>query len=255
MILSFPFIAASFDADARAFVNTSGATDRAAISHFVKGVKRLGLWSSMVCWPLRSSQNAGTGSTAYSLGGLGTYNGTLVNGPTWGADGITATAASSHEITTTFARPNSVSMFFVGAQDLITSFASPLGFMDRGYSLSAEGASVRNLTLRSNGSGGSGAAAAAQTTEQNTYVMISGTGTSTSVATFKNGGNKLTATLTTTPNQNNNLNFGRHQLSGFSFWDGTSAFGMVVNSVVSDSAISQIYTLYKSTLGQGLGLP
>jgi hypothetical protein len=42
----------------------------------------------MVCWPLRSSQNAGTGSTAYSLGGLGTYNGTLVNGPTWGADGI-----------------------------------------------------------------------------------------------------------------------------------------------------------------------
>ena len=234
MILSFPFLTASFDSDARAFINASGATDRAAINHFVKGVKRLGLWSSMVCWPLRSAQNAGTGTTAYSLGGLGTYNGTLVNGPTWGADGITATAASSHEITTTFARPNSVSMFFVGAQDLITSFASPLG---------------------SNGSGGSGAAAAAQTTEHNPYVMISGTGTSTSVATFKNGGNKLTATLTTTPNQNNNLNFGRHQLSGFSFWDGTSAFGMVVNSVVSDSAISQIYTLYKSTLGQGLGLP
>ena len=88
MILSFPFLTASFDADARAFVNTSGATDRAAINYFVRGVKRLGLWSSMVCWPLRSSQNAGTGSTAYSLGGLGTYNGTLVNGPTWGADGI-----------------------------------------------------------------------------------------------------------------------------------------------------------------------
>jgi hypothetical protein len=88
MILSFPFIAAAFDADARAFINTSGATARAEINHFVKGIKKLGLYSSMVCWPLRSTQNAGTGSTAYSLGGLGTYNGTLVNGPTWGADGI-----------------------------------------------------------------------------------------------------------------------------------------------------------------------
>jgi hypothetical protein len=88
MILSFPFIAASFDADARSFINTSGATARAEINHFVKGIKKLGLYSSMVCWPLRSTQNAGTGLTAYSLGGLGTYNGTLVNGPTWGADGI-----------------------------------------------------------------------------------------------------------------------------------------------------------------------
>jgi len=89
MILSFPFVSASFDADARAYINTSGATDRAAINHFVKGVKKLGLYSSMVCWPLRSAQNAGAGSTAYSLGGMGTYHGTLVNGPTWGADGIT----------------------------------------------------------------------------------------------------------------------------------------------------------------------
>jgi hypothetical protein len=54
----------------------------------VIGMKTLGLYNSMVCWPLRSTQNAGTGSTAYSLGGLGTYNGTLVNGPTWGADGV-----------------------------------------------------------------------------------------------------------------------------------------------------------------------
>jgi hypothetical protein len=98
MIAGFPFIASSFDPDARAFVQTSGATDRAALNFFVKGIKRLGLWDDMVCWPLRSAQNAGTGSTAYSLGGLGTYNGTLVNGPTWGADGIAFTT-SSQEIT------------------------------------------------------------------------------------------------------------------------------------------------------------
>lgn len=76
------------DSDAQSFITTSGATDVEAIDKFVKGVKNLGLWNSMVSWPLRSSQNAGTGTTAYSLGGLGTYNGTLVNGPTWGNSGI-----------------------------------------------------------------------------------------------------------------------------------------------------------------------
>jgi hypothetical protein len=81
--------ASTYDANASSFIATSGATDIVAINDFVLGVKTLGLWNSMVCWPLRSSQNAGTGTTAYSLGGLGTFNGTLTNGPTWGADGLT----------------------------------------------------------------------------------------------------------------------------------------------------------------------
>jgi hypothetical protein len=80
-----------FDPDAVAYVATSGAASESLfeISAFVKGVKKLGLWNNMVCWPLRSSQNKGSGTTAYSLGGLGTFNGTLTNGPTWGADGVT----------------------------------------------------------------------------------------------------------------------------------------------------------------------
>jgi hypothetical protein len=90
------------DPDAAAFISASGATDTASINTFVKGIKALGLWSSMVCWPLRSSQNAGSGTTAFSLGGLGTFNGTLVNGPTWGGDGITfdGIGASNHYLTT-----------------------------------------------------------------------------------------------------------------------------------------------------------
>jgi hypothetical protein len=80
--------------------NISAATPRQQIRDFAKGVNDLGLWNSMVCWPLRSSQNYGSGTTAYSLGGLGTFNGTLVNGPSWEANGVTFTAASSHHITT-----------------------------------------------------------------------------------------------------------------------------------------------------------
>jgi hypothetical protein len=86
------------DRDAREFIQRANVTDangRAQLNQFVRGVKTLGLWSNMVCWPLRSTQNVGTGTTAYSLGGLGTYNGTLTNGPTWGVDGIEFATSSS----------------------------------------------------------------------------------------------------------------------------------------------------------------
>jgi hypothetical protein len=71
--LTLNTLARGYDADATAFAAASGATDVSNLSAFVKGVKELGLWSNMVCWPLRSSQNAGTGTTAFSLGGLGTF--------------------------------------------------------------------------------------------------------------------------------------------------------------------------------------
>jgi len=79
----------STDSDVLSFIEISGATDTTGLNAFVIGIKNLGLWNSMVIWPLRSTQNTGTGTTAYSLGGLGTYNGTLVNGPAWDVDGIT----------------------------------------------------------------------------------------------------------------------------------------------------------------------
>lgn len=91
------------DRDAREFfarANISDAAARTQLNGFVRGVKQLGLWDSMVCWPLRSTQNAGTGTAAFSLGGLGTYVGTLVNGPTWGTAGITTTASASSYIAT-----------------------------------------------------------------------------------------------------------------------------------------------------------
>jgi hypothetical protein len=98
--MPLPFTRRGIDPDAADFCSRSGASDRAAVSAFVRGVKDLGLYNSMVCWPLRSSQNAGTGTTAYSLGGLGTYNGTLVNGPTWGADGVTFADETAQRIDT-----------------------------------------------------------------------------------------------------------------------------------------------------------
>lgn len=76
------------DPDALAFCAANGATDIRGLSDFARGTKNMGLWPHMVYWPLRSSQSVGTGTSAPSFGGLGTHDGSLVNGPTWGATGM-----------------------------------------------------------------------------------------------------------------------------------------------------------------------
>jgi hypothetical protein len=92
------------DNDADSYFQRASVNDvlgRAEVCWFVRGIKALGLWQNMVSWPLRSYQNTGTGSTAFSLGGLGTFNGTLVNSPTWGTDGLAFVATNTQRATTT----------------------------------------------------------------------------------------------------------------------------------------------------------
>jgi hypothetical protein len=86
------------DSDVLAFAELSGATDIEPLNTFVKETKDLGYWDDMVFWPMKSAQNAGTGTTLYSLGGLATLNGTLVNGPTWDTEGILFGADSGKRI-------------------------------------------------------------------------------------------------------------------------------------------------------------
>ncbi len=80
----------------RAGVNN--LTGRCEVLWFVRGLKSLDLYKNAVFWPMRSHQNAGTGSTVYSLGGLGVYNGTMVNSPTWGRDGLTNSNTSGVQV-------------------------------------------------------------------------------------------------------------------------------------------------------------
>jgi hypothetical protein len=70
---------------------TTTQNSRQLINNFVKGIKSLGLWNSLVCWPLRRSQNASTTLTVRSLGGLGTFDGAIAGGLTaanWSPDGF-----------------------------------------------------------------------------------------------------------------------------------------------------------------------
>jgi hypothetical protein len=253
------------DPDAQAFIDASGATDVEGINNFVKGVKALGLWSSMVCWPLRSSQNAGTGSTAYSLGGLGTYNGTLVNGPTWGADGIATNGIIGQKITigptgfnAVFGTPpkNNWDMFSVtySGSSLMGQFQGAnagyeiwLSYDSSGGNVGGYGPWEDNSWIESFsvplGSGGP------------SFVQVSRT-SSTNVKYVQNGTTKHSATNNTASTIAININScllanGRSGFSGDTPIGVTAIQGFFVGTNADQSAI---YTLYKSTLGQGLGL-
>lgn len=248
MILAFPFLASSFDADARAFINASGATDRAEINHFVKGIKRLGLWNSMVCWPLRSSQNAGTGSTAYSLGGLGTYNGTLVNGPTWGADGIAFAASSANRMEISgMTSSYPLEQIFVCSQGS-TSDAAPLNY--------GTGAGEAEVSLN----------------RFETLVGISGVSvnlvTSQSLFNIPNSRMLMKGRMESSTQLYVSANASAETLMSpsSSTWGNSRAIKGILDrrsvgnttsfwAIFKAASGSSFYTIYKSTLGQGLGLP
>jgi hypothetical protein len=242
--LSLNTPARGYDADATAFAAASGATDVAALSAFVKGVKELGLWNSMVCWPLRSSQNAGTGTTAYSLGGLGTFNGTLTNGPTWGVDGVNMVANNRR----------------------ITTALGPLSQPLTVFSVQAMDASATSGIVYDNTTNAGGDRTHLYNNGNSTDLQIfAGTGVSGGTFTddvmfaFQVGFNGVSSTyskdgstpLTINPGAGAATQFRMGAPSGGAQNGSLLAFCGVITAANTPS----LYTLYKQTLGTGLGLP
>jgi hypothetical protein len=60
------------------------------LNQFVIEIKKIGIWDDMVCWPMRQSHNAGSGTTVYSLGGFAksAFNGSITNNGIWTPNGI-----------------------------------------------------------------------------------------------------------------------------------------------------------------------
>jgi len=236
--------ASTYDANASSFVATSGATDIVAINDFVLGVKALGLWNSMVCWPLRSSQNAASGDTVFSLGGLGTFNGTMVNGPTRGADG----------------------MVFDGSDDYITvAFAEKSGYsnFNFGVSLSRPSTGGTKIALQTRpvwiGQGGAGSEMADEITGITYSLPINSlrfpvyNKSGTSVTGYNSGLSVGTMTSSVVMNSDPLL-IGTYATNAF-FWLGTISFAHVISTSLNASQNLELYDLYKTTLGTGLGLP
>jgi hypothetical protein len=263
--LSLNTPARGYDADATAFAAASGATDVSGLSAFVKGVKELGLWSDMVCWPLRSSQNAGTGDTVYSLGGLGTFNGTRVNGPAWTADGLTFDATNE-----SVQLPDNASLYnarsgmvafkttdSASSQQLI-EFQSTLSAADWYYlfrfqataDVTASGvrlAMTRNATSSLNDNTG-------RTINLTDFQSAAFTMDNTTDNVFRNGAIEVGAARTglsainPTGARNVRLIFGNSNAS-------TGSFAATSSAKWSDAQVAALHSLYRDTLGTGLAIP
>jgi len=252
-----------FDADAAAYFDRAGVTDataKAQINAFVKGLKSLGLWSSSVVWPMRSAQNKGSGTTLYTFGGLGTtnqYNGTLVNGPTWNPDGIFFDG-SNDRVTL----PNGAFGTGNTATSIITflkneSIASRQVFLSQGDN----NVNTDAYALFSPNELGNDTSGIAFTTIPITAGTLSWKslliGNTTLGFGGKNGGIVGSYSLVYTLNKAGDScaigSFGNP--AGVASFNGYAGLVIRINATPTTQLNSDIYSLYKTTLGTGLGLP
>lgn len=263
--LTLNTLARGYDADATAFAAASGATDVSNLSAFVKGVKELGLWSSMVCWPLRSSQNAGTGDTVYSLGGLGTFNGTRVNGPAWTADGLTFDATNEN-----VQLPDNANLYNArsgmvafkttnsAADQQLIEFQSTLSSEDWYYLFrfrgnAADGMSGLRLAMTRNGTG-SVSDNIGRTINLTDFQSGAFTMDDATDNVFRNGAIEVggartgLSAINPTGARTFRVMFGNNDAS-------TGSFAATSTEKWSDTQVAALHSLYRDTLGTGLALP
>jgi len=238
----------AFDPDASAYFVRAGVTDATAkiqINLFVKGTKDLGLWEDMVCWPLRSTQNSGT-STAYSLGGFGIYNGTLVNSPTWGTDGITFTSSSSQKITLPNITISKTDLMLATCQAATSGNLRVIEYTTTGFNptgIWAPFGSQYYWDCRSTANSLNRQVGGSVPTSR---VFTHGIASTSGASFFVNGSSILSNAVSST-NQNSST-FEINNNSG----NGNISFAMFAQSITGNASL---YNLYKTTLGDGLGLP
>jgi len=225
------------------------------LNQFVISIKKMKLWHNMVCWPLRANQNAGTGTTAYSLGGLGTYNGTLTNGPTWETNGVFFNRLAATHISAT--RP-----IGTAASSAYSIFSVHVNFVeDSEYRALWIGRDASNdrMFFRTIGdafsASNNGPAAPSGVDGNHSTVLVSGAGdTPKNILAYKDGAISGTVSGNVTGTNTIYLIGGDGTLSTRSFGF-PIAFNGAFNLALSAVDVLQIHTLYKTTLGQDLGLP
>lgn len=259
--------------------NISASLPRQQLTDFAKGINDLGLWNSMVCWPLRSTQNAATGDIMFSLGGLGSFSGTMINGPVRGADGMTFATSSSVGRNRNISVPWST----VGGYDL-RSNSTVFSVSNMNTAAAAE---QYLLGSRAASNDGFGSVRLNNTTMvtgplrvgQGPYASFTGPSLSADyrawttqrenneVANSNAQGNKLWQDTTQIANGSNAAQSGVEAITQPSEvliignGRGNTSLAVIGNiaftAIFSDWTVnvSAIRTLYKETLGQGLGLP
>jgi hypothetical protein len=241
------------------------------LNQFVISIKKMGLWYNMICWPLKANQNAGSGTIAYSLGGFGILNGTLISNPTWGPTGIifnnldqyislsgasiNAGNFTSLSILSTIASNNNSHLF--GLFQYLSSNPT------RGVNHSIYGPTGNGVITFTGLTGGTRYKGNQNVTNVGIGFYYASAGVSDlSDPVNSTGFVQLNFTRNTTSSGSGALpytfNSNLYWLFGFqgSIRNEIASFQAWFSGIpLTQSQLLQIQTLYKSTLGEGLGLP
>ena len=256
------------DSDAAVYCLATGATDASAISDFVKGLKSMGIWSNVACWSLRSIQNYSNGTAVKTLGGLGTFDGTMVNGPTWGTTGISFDGVNDYIQINNPGKTtalNEFSLMLVFDSDLTISRAG-FGSYDatpiRGPQVFIGGSPVQGslatgifFDVTSDGTTGR---LNSQISDGNKGVMQTViAGSSLVKGSIKiNDADRVESVIASSSTWNNGTYWRMGaRIANSYFFNGVQSFNLFANIYLSSAQEINLRDLYKRTLGQGLGLP
>ena len=268
------------DIDYLRYIQTAQITDPFAmgqIKQFILGAKTLGIWQNIVCWPLISTQNRGTGTTVYSFGGLAgdtnSLSGSLIGGPSWNTGGINFSQSPSYQWMTSsilqqLTAAGTTTFGLLGVADFSTVILSALPAQQFIGSRGLFGGGTNYLGI---------AAGRASLTDARVktitdidaignfqpggiptgYSFMGSTANTnlTSYTPFIDGNSSL-ITGNSALSASNNYTFAVGGTPGAApqqGWYGNVAFAMAFSAPVAN--YNTIRTLYKSTLGSSLNLP
>jgi hypothetical protein len=253
-----------YDGDAAAYFTSAGITSstaKAQINSFVKGIKELGLYSNMAAWPLRQDQNNNSTSTAKSLGGLGSYDFVFTGSPTISTDGLT-TDGSTQYGNATIGSANLRTYSIVYIQKVITAGAN-----FRSYG-GARNATDGNFSIHVSSTGGRGLGvtqpnqniANSATSNGTGFYEVAFSGGATSFSAWTIGGNNsaISGNWVVTIGTPNILNLAvsyNNVESIFGPINAQFACAIAFNISLTKAQHDSVNTVYKTTIGTGLGLP
>jgi len=219
------------------------------IRDFVEGCFDLSLWANMVSWPLRSSQQITTGTSVISLGGLGSYNGTITGTVSHSADGIVFTAANNAIISTPIIFNDTADRFlFISCKPTVSQGSFVVG--ESGLSPSFVTITGTKTAILPN----PGTIDPLSNVAINEQIMLGFSANATTVTAFQNAATTASASGAIAA-QSSGIVVGRASNNNANFTGNVSVLIAGKGNTFDLAKYQSLYSLYKSTLGVGLGLP
>jgi hypothetical protein len=243
-------------------VDPISTSDKQNINSFIVGLKADNQWNNVNdVWLLRSTQNVGTGTTAIALKS-NAHNGTLIGGPTWGNAGISSTGVGTPP---PYIQLAGTTLSNYSQRTIMISFNRIAATADEAYCQTVNysqyyvgsGAGFKvdqDITWGQYGT----YASVGQGTTNGVQTVLTTWYNAGALASYKNGANRISNSIpssTLTDADTIRLMAMQGGSIGNRGLNGAMSFVMDLSASLSDADAALIYSLYKNTVGQGLGLP